>query len=1136
MNIRGLGAGPKFIALKHFFRTARPKIIFVQETMHSSKDSIAYFRRMFPSWFLVATGANGQSGGLAVMWDPAWVKALAFKCCAGILITVSYRGTDLKLNLLNIYGPCRNRLPFWEKLFASEILDMESLIIAGDLNMTLSADECWGSCRKTDKMGDRLRVEMMRRNLVDVVPDPLSPTWDNGRFGHAYKAKRIDRFIIHVGIIDKCGPPFSFTAKDFTSDHRPILLEWRDSAFKKGYSFKFNRVFLSDPDFNNLISSKWADLQVSNKTLFTTFREKIQALRISAKEWQTQKIKNDRRVLSSIQSELESLLSSSSWSSMSFDKKNKIRVLTMRKNDLLLKEEITWRLKSRALWLKEGDRNSKFFHSFANARRKSNSIWNIRDSGGNLLSSQEEIANEATSFFQNQYKRGHNSPHDMFWAAESVPIMFDPQAYEDFIKPVSEDVLLSAMKAFNKDRSPGPDGWPIEFFIHFFDLFKRDLLRMVEASRMSGHIHSSLSSTFIALIPKKKESATLHDFRPISLCNSLFKIISKIIAERLKPVLNQFISRDQHAFLKDRNIWDAVAMTQECLFSMATNKSEAAIYKIDLKKAFDCVDWGFLCILLAKIGLRSKGIKWVMACVENVHFSVITNGIPSSFFKAERGLRQGCPLSPLLFILVMNTLSLQINRAVQEKEIRPIKICKDIYLSHNLFVDDILIFAMLCKKSWTCIHIILKKFQSASGILINRDKSKLFHNNSNADLISWTASLLRCAQEPIDNACGLLGPSFPSSNLHHKKMSSLAANFLWGGRSFQSKIHLIRMEDISRPRKDGGWGLLNLKIFGKALIYKTLHRGIFGSGPWSLLINRKYLKGKGIIFWYRRKTLGKKSGSAIWLGFRKLQQFFLENLRWKIHTGASILIGIDCILNGPSTFPPSLILYLQNKGIFSWDKLISSWSNLSPVWKSASELHLPPSLSPLWTSFEQSLSNLPIHRAAPKDVLVWALPSNPLPISVKNIYAAVSPSLSPPPMIFPMTLWKVSCPLKMVLFLWLVFYNKNLTWEVLQQRGWSGPGRCSLCLMDSESNFHLFFTCPISSFIWYDLSISFGFPHISFSFVQEAIRWWSGQSDTRRSLFTHSCWLIWKWRNSFIFQDAKRPVSALLSIVKASYL
>lgn len=240
--------------------------------------------------------------------------------------------------------------------------------------------------------------------------------------------------------------------------------------------------------------------------------------------------------------------------------------------------------------------------------------------------------------------------------------------------------------------------------------------------------------------------------------------------------------------------------------------------------------------------------------------------------------------------------------------------------------------------------------------------------------------------------------------------------------------------------------------------------------------------------------MGKRRGSAIWLGFRKLQHFFLENLRWNIFTGASIHIGFDRLLNGPSSFfPLPLVHYLHTKGIFTWDKLIKSWSHSSPVWNDATDLHLPHSLSPLWSSFVQALSNMAIHRVGTMDALVWALPSKPFPISVKHIYVALSnlPAISSYK-IFPMPLWKVSCPLKMVFFLWLVFCNKNLTWEVLQQKGWSGPGRCSLCLMDSESNLHMFFQCSISSFIWYDLSISFGFPHLSFSYVQDGIRWWSG--------------------------------------------
>lgn len=273
--------------------------------------------------------------------------------------------------------------------------------------------------------------------------------------------------------------------------------------------------------------------------------------------------------------------------------------------------------------------------------------------------------------------------------------MFNENANEIFFSPIKEDELQVAIKAFKKDKSPGLDGWTIEFFSHFYDIFKDDLLRMVEATRISENINNVITSTFIALIPKKGQSASFHDYRPISLCNILFKIISKIIVERMKVVLNSFISNHQHVFLKDRNILDAVAMTQECLFSIISKNIDAAILKIDLKKAYDCVDWGFLRILLAKIDLRPQCINWIMACVENVKYVVIINGIPSSFFQAERGLRQGCPLSPLLFILMMDTLSNQIKKVVTEQRCKPIKICKDISLSHNLFVYDVLFFAML---------------------------------------------------------------------------------------------------------------------------------------------------------------------------------------------------------------------------------------------------------------------------------------------------------------------------------------------------------------------------------------------------------------------------------------------------------
>lgn len=212
---------------------------------------------------------------------------------------------------------------------------------------------------------------------------------------------------------------------------------------------------------------------------------------------------------------------------------------------------------------------------------------------------------------------------------------------------------------------------------------------------MVGSINSKVASTNIALIPKKDEAEPFLDYRPISLCIISYKIIAKIIAERIKDFLSTHISSEQHAFLKGRNIQDAVASTQEGLFTIQKRKRNATILKIDLQKAYDCLDWGFLRCLLVKIGLNTGMTNWIMACVELVNFSVIINGIPSPFFSTSRGLRQGCRLSPILFILAMNTLSLHIKKAVEESKVYPLKVCRGISIYHNLFVDDIILFGML---------------------------------------------------------------------------------------------------------------------------------------------------------------------------------------------------------------------------------------------------------------------------------------------------------------------------------------------------------------------------------------------------------------------------------------------------------
>jgi len=281
--------------------------------------------------------------------------------------------------------------------------------------------------------------------------------------------------------------------------------------------------------------------------------------------------------------------------------------------------------------------------------------------------------------------------------------------------------------------------------------------------------------------------------------------------------------------------------------------------------------------------------------------------------------------------------------------------------------------------------------------------------------------------------------------------------------------------------------------------------------------------------------LGIKRGSAIWLSLRKNQPFIMRNFRWKIFSGTNIFIGFDSIQDGlTSPLPPALVTYFHKRGIFTWDKLIKSWTNTTPVWKEEADLSMPPHFRPMWNSVRQNLQGQAIKRPGTKDVLAWNLPRAPSPVHVKGIYVALSfkPAHSDQ-QIFPFSLWKVACPLKMVLFSWLLFQNRNLSWEVLQKKGWQGPGRCALCLSAEETNYHLFFQCQASQQIWYELSLSLDFPYLGFSSVQDGFFWWCARTDTRRTLFLLVCWTIWKWRNDSIFNSSRRPISSILLSIKA---
>jgi hypothetical protein len=283
--------------------------------------------------------------------------------------------------------------------------------------------------------------------------------------------------------------------------------------------------------------------------------------------------------------------------------------------------------------------------------------------------------------------------------------------------------VLTTLKGFVVSKSLGPDGWTVEFFLDFFDLLGPELLEVVEESRLKGKVIGALNATFLALIPKSDKPDSFAGFRPISLCNLIYKIITKIIATRIKSFLSTGISKEQFGFLENRQITDAIGVAQEALHSIKVKNTKYLVLKLDMMKSYDRVDWRFLRLVLLQIGLILEATNWIMGCVSSTNFSVLINGSPSSFFRSSIGLRQGFPLSPLLFLLIVEGLSRILLKLVEDGKIEGVLVATGIRLTHLLFVDDVILFGKGTLLEWRVIKEALDLFCNAIGMSFSSQKS-----------------------------------------------------------------------------------------------------------------------------------------------------------------------------------------------------------------------------------------------------------------------------------------------------------------------------------------------------------------------------------------------------------------------------
>jgi hypothetical protein len=345
---------------------------------------------------------------------------------------------------------------------------------------------------------------------------------------------------------------------------------------------------------------------------------------------------------------------------------------------------------------------------------------------------QPEIGVAFSRFFQQLFSAGEVG--DMSNCVDGLDHRVIDVMNATLLKEFTTLEVKVALNQMHPLKSSGPDGFSACFYQRAWHIVKVEVCQTVLGFLNQGLFDSDLNATHIALIPKIKNPSTVLDYRPISLCNVVYKLISKVLANRLKKVLPHIISQEQSAFIPGRLITDNVLVAFEAMHTMDGRMKGREGYmalKLDMSKAYDRVEWGYLEAVMRKLGFVDRWISMMMTCIKTVSYSVLIHGKPYGRITPTRGIRQGDPLSPYFFILCAERLSSLLQRAEANRWITGLPITRGgIRINHLLFADDSLLFCKANVFEWGRIQQLLNMYEKASGQKLNRDKTSIFFSKN----------------------------------------------------------------------------------------------------------------------------------------------------------------------------------------------------------------------------------------------------------------------------------------------------------------------------------------------------------------------------------------------------------------------
>ena len=798
-NVRGINGKEKRASVFMWLKGLNSDIYFLQETHCHLVQQKMKWTKEWGGTALWSLGTN-NSKGVAILFKPGMksddvsIENVSYDA-QGRFLKCTVTLNKCPYNIVNIYCPnnAQERKTFIQNLDNLLEIDKEN-IVGGDFNCVFDNSKDRFNCKSESDHGTLDLLELMRNHdLEDVFrrrfPLKKSFTWRGNN-----KASRIDFWLISKSTDYKVKDLFTKVCP--FSDHNAICmsLSLTDIEHGKGL-WKMNASILKHSLFVDKFLAMWQMWKYEKQNYndlrnwwdITKKRIKDLMIKVSMQIRKDEKMKETS--LSEIIEKLQGQIDEGEDVGDEIMKKKK------ELGEIYRKRANGAYVRSRAQWLEEGETSSRYFHNLEKVRSK-DKLWDaIFDESGQEVTGVRNIMDVQRRFYENLYK---SEISDRYCERQSFTIETKLCSENKLLleRKFDKEELRKAVFSMKDNKTPGPDGIGIEFYKLYFDELSEDLLKLYDDIFVGGSLCYSQYQVVLRLLYKKGDRKNIKNWRPISLQNVDLKIISKMLAERLKLVMSDIIHVDQQGCIPGRYIGKNIRLIQDVINE---KDDDSLILLLDQEKAFDRVEWSWLLHVLSSFGFGPNFIKWISIMYKNPKSAILTNGFLSEYFELFRGIRQGDALSALLYIIQAEPMAVAIRNDSSIEGITLNNNKTSVQVKISQFVDDTTIFlkhpGILDK-----VIDILNDFGTISGSKLNIDKCKVLTVSNQLPVISGIHNI-QITKGP-ETVLGINVGKF-NENKHPqwrdkiKKIENLLAIWKMRDLSIKGRVYILKSVGIS---------------------------------------------------------------------------------------------------------------------------------------------------------------------------------------------------------------------------------------------------------------------------------------------------------------------------------------------------